>query len=142
MKRKVGCLLYALVGLVFVYAGILKLLDPQAFQAAILTYRLFDYQQAASLALFAPSLEVLAGLLLATGLWRGGARLLIWALLLAFLILISQAWARGLSIDCGCFGTSEANDALSYAKALGKDLALGLMLYLASLWAPVETKRR
>ena len=35
-----------LVGVVFFWAGFLKLLDPQAFVSSILTYEVFSYQVA------------------------------------------------------------------------------------------------
>ena len=53
--------------------------------------------------------------------------------MIGFMIAISQAWARGLSIDCGCFGgggqvpEGEAN----YLTPLLRDTGLALLgIYL------------
>jgi uncharacterized membrane protein YphA (DoxX/SURF4 family) len=54
--------------------------------------------------------------------------------MLAFIIAIAQAWARGLSIDCGCFGgggTIDPEDT-KYLSEIIRDiglLALGIYLY-------------
>jgi len=53
--------------------------------------------------------------------------------LIAFMIGISQAWARGLSIDCGCFGGGGqvAPGEADYLTPLLRDTGLALLaLYL------------
>lgn len=55
--------------------------------------------------------------------------------MLAFIIAIAQAWARGLSIDCGCFGGGGAIDPedTKYLSEIIRDIglmALGIFLYL------------
>jgi hypothetical protein len=54
--------------------------------------------------------------------------------MLAFIIAIAQAWARGLSIDCGCFGGGGAVDPedTKYLSEIIRDiglLILGIYLY-------------
>ena len=51
-----------------------------------------------------PFLEVSLGLLLVAGLFTRTAAAVSGLLFLAFLIAVVSAAARGLSIDCGCFG--------------------------------------
>ncbi len=51
-----------------------------------------------------PWVEVLAATLLFLGIWKRGAAIVLSALLVVFLILIIQALARGLAVECGCFG--------------------------------------
>ena len=82
---------------------------------------------------------ILGGLLLAAGGLKIGAAVAISGLLgaftmLAFIIAIAQAWARGLSIDCGCFGGGGAIDPedTKYLSEIIRDiglLALGIYLY-------------
>jgi hypothetical protein len=55
--------------------------------------------------------------------------------MLVFIIAIAQAWARGLSIDCGCFGGGGSVDPedTKYLSEIIRDLglfALGIYLYL------------
>ena len=51
-------------------------------------------------------IELVLGLALiaAPALWRRGAALATAGLLAVFTLAIAQAVARGISIDCGCFG--------------------------------------
>ncbi|MFP4282272.1 MAG: MauE/DoxX family redox-associated membrane protein [Verrucomicrobiota bacterium] len=96
--------LRAFLTAVFLLAGTIKLIDPARFQLDI---RAFDLLPAAGVylaALFLPVLEVLAALALWTPLRRGAAALL--ALLTAgFIGGLFSALARGIEVDCGCFGT-------------------------------------
>jgi uncharacterized membrane protein YphA (DoxX/SURF4 family) len=51
-----------------------------------------------------PFVELALGVLLLIGIGTRLVAALSVLLLLAFVAGVSQAWARGLSIDCGCFG--------------------------------------
>lgn len=129
MNRKLlaGRLMHAAVGLVFIVAGVVKIWDPERFLSALLTYELFSYQFAVLTAAYVPYLEVVAGVCLAAGLWRIGARWLTGAMLLVFILLIVQARFRGLSIDCGCFGENVLSSDGQYLwKLTQNSLWLGL----------------
>ena len=124
--------LYCAVGAVFAYAGVIKIADTEHFLSSLLTYELFPHRIASILAIYLPWLETLIGASLVTGIMRKGGALLAWLMLIAFLVSIGQAWARGLSIDCGCFGGSEISRAASdYLMLVGRDLALIVGLWLA-----------
>jgi uncharacterized membrane protein YphA (DoxX/SURF4 family) len=82
-----------------------------------------------------PFAEIFMGILLIVGAGTRLMGILSALLMLVFVIGISQAWARGLSIDCGCFGgggqvaPGEAN----YLTPLLRDAglaALGIYLFL------------
>lgn len=94
------------VGAVFLYAGLAKVLDPQAFSAQIAAYRLTPEMLTNVLAAFLPVLEIVCGLCLVAGRWVLGASALAMTLLAAFLFAIASALVRGLDIDCGCFSVS------------------------------------
>ena len=51
-----------------------------------------------------PILEVTIGTMLVLGLLTRGAAVVSALLFVAFIIGIASVWARGMSIDCGCFG--------------------------------------
>ena len=51
-----------------------------------------------------PALEVVIGLALVLGVMTRGAALISGLLFVAFIIGIASVWARGIEIDCGCFG--------------------------------------
>ena len=93
-----------LVGVVFFWAGFLKLLDPQAFVSSILTYEVFSYQVAVVCALVVPYLEIVTGVCLVLGVLKSGSRLMASGMLVVFILLLAEAAIRGLDADCGCFG--------------------------------------
>lgn len=122
--RLASHLFYGAVGIFFGVAAVVKLADPEAFFSSLLTYQLFPREVALGLALFAPWLEALAAIGLVTGLWRRGAALLAGAMLVLFIVLVAQGLARGLELDCGCFGSNRLETGMDYALKIGENLAL------------------
>ena len=88
---------------VFIVAAAPKLADPAAFALSIANFRVFPDALANVLAVVVPAIEVTGALALLTP-WRRGAALLLGGLLLAFTVLLALSLARGLDLDCGCFG--------------------------------------
>ena len=92
-------------GRVLLVAGALKVVDPQASVAAVRAYELLPAGLATLVGWGLPFVEVALGLLLlsrprhAAGGRRGAG-----LLMLVFIAGVASAAARGLSIDCGCFG--------------------------------------
>ncbi|MDQ8202443.1 MauE/DoxX family redox-associated membrane protein [Pelagicoccus sp. SDUM812003] len=132
MKRTVSQLLYLVVGALFGYAAVAKILDPEAFLSSLLTYELFPYALAVGLAWFAPMLELVVAVCLASGFLRRGASWLTGLMLILFIILVAQGRLRGLALDCGCFGANRLESAFDYAWKIAQNL---LMLF--ALWAAV-----
>jgi uncharacterized membrane protein YphA (DoxX/SURF4 family) len=100
----IGTLARLVLGGVFVVAGALKVDDPDASVRAVQAYRLLPTDMAEIVGYILPAVEIGIGLLLLVGLMTRIAALAALVLLVAFVIGVSSAWARGLSIDCGCFG--------------------------------------
>lgn len=94
-----------IVGGVFIWAGILKILDPLEFAQSIRNYRIFPQSISFFLALALPWVEVISGSLLILGIFHRSSALLISSLLVLFLVLVVITMARGLDVDCGCFGS-------------------------------------
>jgi uncharacterized membrane protein YphA (DoxX/SURF4 family) len=94
-----------LVGGVFIWAGLLKVLDPLEFAQNIANYRVFPRDLSFLIALVLPWVEVLCGALVILGLFRSGSSLLLSGLLGVFLVLITVTIIRGLDVNCGCFGS-------------------------------------
>ena len=92
-----------LLAIIFVWAALSKIANPQEFYADLVAYRLpVAVVLLRSAAIILPWLELLCGFLLVLDFRVHAA--LIWILLLslAFVIVTGQAWARGLHISCGC----------------------------------------
>ena len=71
---------------------------------AVRSYELLPIPVANFLGLTLPFFEVVIGLLLIVGAATRVVAALGGFTMFIFIIAIAQAWARGLNIDCGCFG--------------------------------------
>ena len=100
----VGLLARLVLGVVLVAAGALKVTTPAVSAMAVRAYQLLPYDVAGVVGVALPVVEIAAGLLLVLGLLTRPAAVVGGLLMLAFLVGIISAWARGLTIDCGCFG--------------------------------------
>ena len=106
-KRYIFWALRLLIGGIFFYAGLEKILDPFDFSVAIYNYRLFPDPLLGVMAATIPWIEAMAGVFLLSGFNTKGAAALTSFLLLIFTGLILISAIRGLDIDCGCFGSLE-----------------------------------
>jgi uncharacterized membrane protein YphA (DoxX/SURF4 family) len=95
-----------IVGFVFIYAGILKISDPEGFSDAINNYDLLPLSFVNFFAITLPWIEVVAGLFLLFGVSVKENSFIISVLLIVFILAIVISLGRGLDIECGCFGTS------------------------------------
>jgi uncharacterized membrane protein YphA (DoxX/SURF4 family) len=114
---------------VWLVSGGLKAFDPDQTYIAV---RAYDVLPAAGVELVAavlPWLEIALGLLLLAGIGTRPVAGLSGALLLVFVAGVVQAWTRGLSIDCGCFGGGGvvAPEEVAYAPELLRDAGFLLL---------------
>ncbi len=102
----VGLLARLFLGVVLVYAGLTKVGHPLTSQRAVQAYELpfLSSDVAGWIGLALPFLEIVLGVLLVLGIFTRPAAVVSTVLMVVFVIGIAQAWARGLTIDCGCFG--------------------------------------
>ena len=91
-------------GIVFIWAGWVKALEPATFLTSVRGFRILGDPYEAWLALGLPWLEIFAGLAVLTGWLRRGGLLLLNASLLIFAAVLISAWVRDLDVNCGCFG--------------------------------------
>lgn len=132
-----GLVARLVLGAVFLVAGGLKVTTPEALAKATQAYQLLPHDVAAYVGYALPIIEVILGLLLILGLFTRISAVISSLLLVAFIIGIAQAWARGLTIDCGCFGGggTVAADETSYLPRILEDLGL-LACGLWLSWRP------
>lgn len=111
---------------VFGAAGALKLPDPDESVRAVRAYRLLPEAVVPVVGYGLPVFEVLLALTLLLGALTRVSALVSGALLVLFVVGVGSAAARGLSIDCGCFGGGgevAAGDT-RYTQEIVRDLAL------------------
>lgn len=116
---------------VLLAAAVPKLLDPAGFAARLPNFRVFPEALTNIVATTAPMLELLAALALLSGrLYRGGVWLAL-GLMSVFTALIASALARGIDLDCGCFGTTAQVDPVGALDLARNLILLGLAIALA-----------
>lgn len=127
-RRATAIALRLILGLVFLYAGVPKVVDPVGFAAHVAAYRVLPYFAVYVVAAVLPWLETICGGLLVVGIRVRAAATLLLLLDLAFMALLASAIVRGLDIDCGCF--IRTGKGTSPWAALGRDL---LIFWLAAV---------
>jgi uncharacterized membrane protein YphA (DoxX/SURF4 family) len=100
----IGLLARLILGGALIWAGAVKVTKPSVSAQAVNAYQIFSYDVAVYVGYALPIVEILIGLLLVMGLLTRVSAAVGGLLMLAFIIGISSAWARGLALDCGCFG--------------------------------------
>ena len=104
-KYNVPLLARFILGVVFIYASLDKIADPIAFSDNIDNYHISPISINNLAALILPWVELIIGLSLITGVFLDGASILTIGLLVFFIFIITQAYMRGISLNCGCFKT-------------------------------------
>ncbi len=110
---------------VFIYAGAIKLGSPEALASSIARFRLLPDLCIHPLALGLPPFEILSGLALLAGPWKRQAAFNLGGLCLVFLIALVTAAARGIEVDCSCFGSAARTP-------MGQMIARDLLLLAAA----------
>lgn len=111
-------------GAILIAASIDKLLHPIQFSQAVENYQVFGEVLSRWTAIWLPYLEILTGVLLILGVWFDAAAILNFLMMGIFFLALTQAYARGLDINCGCFSV-EGDAKLSFGKLLYNLLLLG-----------------
>lgn len=129
----IGLLARLVLGGVLFVAGFLKVGTPDKSQMAVRAYEMLPVGLANVIGLALPYIEVALGLLLILGAATRIAAIFGGLIMFVFIIAIAQAWARGLTIDCGCFGGGGtiAKEDTRYLQEILRDIGLVISaLYL------------
>ena len=128
----IGTAARLLTGGVWIVAGALKLPDPVASAQAVRAYEILPESLVPTVGFLLPAIEVVVGICLVLGVLTRAGGLVSAVLFAVFTAGIASAWARGLEIDCGCFGGGGAKEGASseYPFEIARDVAL----LLVSLW--------
>ena len=125
-----GLLARLVLGGVILWAGLSKVTALETSAEAVRAYQLFSYDVAGVIGYVLPVVEVVLGALIVLGLFTRVSAAIGAALMLVFVAGIASAWARGLSIDCGCFGgggaLEPADATAKYPWEIARDLGLAL----------------
>ncbi len=124
-------ILAIIAGGIFVYAGVVKVLDPVQFGLDIDNFKILPWFASVRLAFYLPWLEIFCGLTLILRVLHRGGLLTLTLLVLVFIGATIAAKVRGLDITCGCFGHTSQH--WSFGQHMAIDLAIFVAL-AALLW--------
>jgi uncharacterized membrane protein YphA (DoxX/SURF4 family) len=112
------------LGIIFIYAGCVKLLEPRTFAVLIEAYGIVPQGLLMPVAVVLPALEVAGGIGLLCEI--EGSLAAITGLLVLFIAILGYGIRMGLDVDCGCFGPDdpEAKAFHGLRESLYRDLAM------------------
>ena len=129
-RRVLWRIVALIVGGIFIYAGVIKAVDPLRFAIDIDNYKMLPWAIGVRLAFYLPWLEMLCGLALILRFFYRGGLFILSALTVIFIAASIIAKVRGLDITCGCFGHASKN--WNFTTHLAFDFVI--LVALIALW--------
>jgi Methylamine utilisation protein MauE len=116
MRARIPGFVVLLLGVIlsgaFVSAGVLKIPDPASFRKAVEGFQFLPAGLVPPFSWWIPWLELFLGIFYWLRCFRLASLYGMMFLLGAFCLLLLYAAARGIEIDCGCFGASAGTASL------------------------------
>lgn len=98
--------LRVVLGCIFLWASLDKILDPEGFFVIVSNYRILPDALVNPVSLVLPWMEAVCGIMLITGYMVKGSALIVNLLMLIFILALLISSSRGIDISCGCFSIS------------------------------------
>ena len=95
------------LGALFVFAALAKIGNLQVFATQIQHFEMLPIATTHVLAMTLPWMELVAGLALILNIQARAGAFIVLAMMVVFTVAVAVAAARGLTIDCGCFGSAD-----------------------------------
>jgi protein-disulfide isomerase/uncharacterized membrane protein YphA (DoxX/SURF4 family) len=120
------------------YSALAKMAAPETFIRAIRAYRLVPESWAVPIGYGVPVLELAMGIFFLVGLSIRAAAVICSLRIVVFTAGIVSAWARGLQIECGCFGGGGfATSGTHFLQDVIRN-ALLLAMTMFLIWRPIS----
>ncbi|MGI8678753.1 MAG: MauE/DoxX family redox-associated membrane protein [Jatrophihabitans sp.] len=130
-----GTVIRSFLGIIWIWAAWSKLQSPRTFVQAVRAYDATPEWLSEAIGYGLPVLEFCIGVALILGVAVRLASIASAVLFVVFLIGLVQAAARGIKLDCGCFGGGGATSAgTSYTLDILRDLGLVLLAAFLVYW--------
>jgi len=130
-----------ILGIVLIWSGAAKVGNLASSVTSTNAYQILPYGAVQVVGNALPFCEMGLGLLLVIGLFTRVMGALGALLMLGFIIAIASVWARGISIDCGCFGTGGPVDPAEATAAYPWEILRDIGLMICGGWL-VFTKEK
>jgi len=131
------------IGGAIMIAGLLKIGNLQSSVNAVAAYSLPLLPTGGSLTTVVgtvmPIVEIVLGAIIVAGLFSRWTALLGGLMMIVYICLISSAWIRGLSIDCGCFSPGGFLPDTAKTKYL-QDILRDVGLLICAAWVVIWPK--
>tara|TARA_Y100001968_G_C19311726_1_gene694535 strand:+ start:640 stop:1098 length:459 start_codon:yes stop_codon:yes gene_type:complete len=118
----------AILGFVFIYASIDKIINPNDFSDLIDNFHISPTLFSNLIALILPWIELICGICLITGYMVRGSNILVLSMLLMFIFILTQAVYRGIDTHCGCFKVDDLSNVTDFKKNLIKRIIEDIIL--------------
>lgn len=125
----IGLLVRLGLATVWLVSGGLKVGDLNQTYISVQAYDVLPPGAVSVVAAALPFLELVLGVLLLAGLGTRLVAIVSAVVLIAFIAGVAQSWARGLTIDCGCFGGGGQVEAgqTRYPQEIARDIGFLLL---------------
>lgn len=127
----------AILFLVFIYAGVMKAMQPELFALDVLSFDVVRWETAVVIAYVLPWVEILIALALLIPKTRRSALMGAAGLLMGFVVLLGWTLARGMEIACGCLGAGEGG----ILEAIIRNLILIVIALALAIFYPAKRAR-
>ena len=136
----IAIIIRLLLGFLFLYSALDKILDPAKFAEVIYNYRLLPVELLNICAMIVPWVEITIGITLLLGVWVTASALLLSGLTIVFIGLLLSAIVRGLNIECGCFSLDAEGSLVSWKRIFEDILILIGGIFL--IWYQIKKQAR
>jgi protein-disulfide isomerase len=130
-----GTVVRLVLGVVWIWAAWSKLHSPRTFVQAVRAYDATPEWLSRAIGYGLPVLEFCLGVLLILGIAVRLAAAVSALLFVVFLIGLIQAAARGLQLECGCFGGGGASSTTHYTLDILRDVGLLILAAFLVVWS-------
>jgi putative oxidoreductase len=120
---------------VFIYAGVDKIRDPAQFADSVAAFAILPNALVTPMALGLPLFEVLCGLIVLTPPSRRVGALALTLATAMFIVALVSALARGLTLDCGCFGAGAPSRPRMWVESI-----LDVALFAGAMWLYLRSR--
>jgi protein-disulfide isomerase/uncharacterized membrane protein YphA (DoxX/SURF4 family) len=136
LRPWLGTVIRLALGVIWIWAAWSKLRSPRTFVQAVRAYDATPEWLSKAIGYGLPVLELCVGILLVVGIAVRMATILSAVLFVVFLIGLVQAAARGLQLECGCFGGGGTTaGSTTYTLDILRDVGLLVLAAYLIVWS-------